>query len=830
MSDGIPFVSYDQTPSCMLRSYFIIAARQLNKEKLYSIIKIGGFALSIAACILIALYIKDELSYDKSIPDSDRIYRVIGVDKSGPKIGKATSWPSPMAKALVSDFPEVEASGRLMPNSLFYGAGSNQIQRADQVENNYEEGFTYADQGLFDIMGRKLIYGNPQHLLDEPNTMVITERKAEKYFPHQNPVGKTMFLNGDKTRPFKITGVVEDFASHSQLQFDWFLSLIKANLFPGEADTWGADNHDTYVKLKPGVKVSTFQKTMRDGLMNKYIIPEMLGEGQQDAKAHANKFDIVLQPVSDVYLNSYDISDSLPRHGDIRFIWMFGGIACFILLIACINFINLATAKSAGRAKEVGLRKVVGSYRSSLIAQFLAESMVYSLLSFTLAIVLAWALLPLFNRITDKSLIFPFNQWSFYPVILGAIVIVGLVAGLYPAFYLSDFKPIKVLKGQVTKGTRNASLRSVLVVFQFTTSIILIIGTLVIYKQMHFILHKNVGFDKDQVMIIQGTNTMSDANVRTFRDALARLPQASSVSISDYIPVDGGKRNGNSFFHFDSPEENPTYGEFWIGDYDYLHTMGMQLLKGRNFQKDMAGDTAAIIINEALSKKLGLGENPVGQQLVHFKGGPPFRIIGVVKDFNFQSFKSDIGPVAIVLGLSPSLVSIKLNTKEMGNLIPQVTSIWKRFEPYQPLRYTFLDDRFKSMYADVHNQVSLFTGFAVLAIVIACLGLFALSAFMAEQRAKEISIRKVLGATVAGLTALMSKDFVKLVLISILIATPLAWWGTHQWLQDFVYQEHISGWLFVAVGFFAVLLALATIAYQSIKVATDRPMKSLKSE
>lgn len=814
----------------MLRSYFIIAARQLNKEKLYSIIKIGGFALSIAACLLITLYIQDELSYDRSIPDSDRIFRLVGVDKSSGKIDKGTSWPSPMAKALVTDFPEIEESGRLMPNSLFYGAGSNQIKRDDQIQNTFEEGFTYADQGLFDIMGRKLIYGNPQHLLDEPNTMVLTQRKAEIYFPNQNPVGKTMYLNNDKTRPFKITGVVQDYASKSQLQFDFYLSLVKANLFPGEADTWDADNHDTYVKLKPGVDAKAFAQVMSDGIMHKYLIPTMLRDGQQDAIKHAKQFHIALQPVKDIYLKSYDISDNLPKHGDIRFIWMFGGVACFILLIACVNFINLATAKSVGRAREVGLRKVVGSYRSSLIAQFLSESLVYSFLSFTLAVVLAWLLIPVFNRITDKNLTIPFNDWALYPVLLTAIVVVGLVSGLYPAFYLSDFKPIKVLKGQVSRGTRNSALRSVLVVFQFTTSILLIIGTFVIYSQMQFILHKNIGFDKDQVMVIQGTNTMSNADIHTFRDELARLPQAKSVSISDYIPVDGGTRNGNSFFHFDSPQSNPTYGEFWVADYDYLPTMGMKLIQGRNFQRDMAADTASIIINEALAKKMGLGNKPVGQQLIHFQGGAPFRIIGLVQDFNFESFKSEVHPLAIVLGLSSGMVNIKLNSADMGNLVPQINRIWKKYEPNQPLRYTFLDERFKSMYADVHNQVSLFTGFAVLAIVIACLGLFALSAFMAEQRAKEISIRKVLGATVVGLTALMSKDFVKLVLISILIATPLAWWGAHQWLQDFVYQEKISGWLFVAVGFFAILLALATIAYQSIKVATDSPMKSLKSE
>jgi len=813
----------------MLQNYIKIAFRQLKNQKMYSAIKIGGFALSIAACILITLYIRDELSYDRHYANGDRLFRVVGAYNNEGDIQKGTSFPSPMAKALMTDFPQVEEAGRLMPNSLFYGAGSNEIKREDQVQNTYEEGFTYADQGLMDILKIPLIYGNPAHLLDDPNTMVITQRKADKYFPHQNPIGKIFYLNNDKAHPYKVTGVIGDFASTSHLHYDFFLSMKGAVFFPGEDAFWGANNHDTYVLLRPGVDPKAFKAKMAPAIIHKYMVPAMQAYGNKDAESIAKNMDLELQPVGDIYLKSYEIHDSLPVHGDIRFVWMFGGIACFILFIACINFINLSTAKSAGRAKEVGLRKVVGSYRSSLIQQFLAESMIYSLLSFVLALVLAWMLLPYFNRLSSKSLTLPTEEWWFLPSLLISAGLVGLAAGLYPAFYLSDFKPIQVLKGQVARGARNSTLRSVLVIFQFTTSIILIIGTFAIYRQMQFIMNKNVGFDKDQVLLIQGTNTMGDDDVRAFKNELLKLSQVKSVSIGDYLPVGGSKRNGNSFYKDGkAQEEKPYFAQFWIADYDYIETMGMHLLEGRNFSKDMASDTAATIINQTFAKKLGLGDHPVGQIIMHY--GQKLRVIGVLKDFNFESFRDDIDGVSLFLGLSPSVVSVKMKTADVGNILPQVTALWKKMAPDQPLRYTFMDDSFKNMYADVQKQASIFTSFATLAIIIACLGLFALSAFMAEQRSKEVSIRKVLGASVTELTSLLSRDFVKLVLIALVIASPIAWWGMNKWLQNFIFRIEIHWWFFAIAGLLVIVIALATISFQAIKAAMVNPIKNLRSE
>jgi putative ABC transport system permease protein len=429
---------------------------------------------------------------------------------------------------------------------------------------------------------------------------------------------------------------------------------------------------------------------------------------------------------------------------------------------------------------------------------------------------------------TAKTMTLPWGEWWLLPSLLLGSVVVGVAAGLYPAFYLSDFKPIKVLKGQVTRGSRNSALRGVLVVFQFTTSIILIIGTFVIYRQVQYILHKKVGFDKDQVLLIQGTNTLSDADVRSFRNELAGLSQVKSVSISDYLPVSGTKRNGNGFYNFNKPNENPTFAQFWIGDYDYIPTMGMHLLAGRNFSRDMASDSTAVIINQTLAKKLGLGDHPVGQRIMHY--GTPVHVVGLVEDFNFESFRDTVDGLCLGLGLSSGIVSVKMRTADVGDLIPQVSAVWKKFAPDQPIRYTFMDESFKNMYADISRDGTIFTSFAVLAVIIACLGLFALSAFMAEQRTKEMGIRKVLGASVADLMALMSRDFVVLVVIAILIASPIAWWGMHKWLEDFVYRQEISWWLFPIVGLTVIGIALVTIGFQSIRTALENPIKSLRSE
>ncbi|MDB5090109.1 MAG: yknZ 3 [Mucilaginibacter sp.] len=816
------------TRNYMFKNYFKIAVRQLRRQKMYAAIKIGGFAFSIAACLLIALYIRNELSYDKSYPDANRIFRVVMVYTDNGTVGKGPEWPAPLAKTLKTDFPQVEFAGRLMPNTLM-GAGTAELRRADQVQNSYEEGITFADQSMLDILKLPMVYGDRASALARSHTVVLSRRKADKYFPGQNPVGKLMYFNNDNTQAYTVGGVMENFPATSHLQYDFMVTLTGKEFWQGEQNAWGNFNYSTYVLLKPGTDAKAFEQKITAEIVKKYFLPNIIKGGAKNPAQEAAKIHITLQPVTDINLYSYDIRDGL-QHGDIRFTWLFGGVAVFILIIACINFVNLATAKSANRAKEVGLRKVVGSNRSGLIKQFLTESLLYSFLSFIIGLLLAWLLLPYFNSLASKSLTMPWGEWWLLPVVLVSAAVVGVVAGLYPAFYLSGFKPVQVLKGTLSTGSKGSLLRNSLVVFQFTASIILIIGTMVIYNQMHYILNQKVGFDKDQVVIVQGANTLGDKNVRSFKTELQKLASVKSVSISDYLPIEAGsKRNGDGFtIEGRETLDAHVQGQLWQIDDTYLKTLGMKLVEGRNFSYDMSDDTAGktIIINQTMVKRLNL-KHPIGARISNGNAGT---VIGVVADFNFDSMHREIEPLILHFGLSPSLVSIKVKGQDMKNTLQSITATWKSFAPNQPIRYTFMDESFASMYADVQRMGHIFTTFAILAIIIACLGLFALSAFMAEQRSKEIGIRKVLGASVSGITTLLSVDFLKLVALAILIASPIAWWAMNKWLQGFVYHTPVQWWIFAAAGLAAIFIALITVSFQSIKAALMNPVKSLKAE
>jgi putative ABC transport system permease protein len=700
------------------------------------------------------------------------------------------------------------------------------LRRVDVEQNTFEQGFSYADQDMLDILQVPMVYGDRARALSEPNTMVISKSKADKYFPNQNPVGKIIILNNDNKNPYKIGGVMRDFPTTSHIHYDFLLTMTGHQLWDGEQTTWMASNYPTYVLLKSGTDPAAFQSKLKL-IMTKYYIPALKESNDREAETILKNAKILIQRIKDVHLYSSNIDDRLDK-GDIRFVWLFGAIAVFILVIACINFINLSTAKSANRAKEVGLRKVMGSHRSSLVKQFLTESLLFSVLSFALGLLIAVLLLPYFNTLAAKSLTIPWSAWWLLPLMIAASIIIGVVAGLYPSFYLSSFKPINVLKGQLSRGTKNSLLRNGLVVFQFTTSIILIIGTLVIYNQTQYILNKKIGFDKDQVLLIQGTNTLEDKR-ETFKNELLKSSEIKSVSIGDYLPISGTKRDGNGFYKEGKTKEDlAVSSQKWQVDYDYLKTMGMHITEGRYFSKDMASDSAAAVINKAMAEKLGL-KNPIGQRIEN--GWQKFTVIGVMEDFNFESMRQNVTPLCLVLGnYNSSIISVKTNTADVKNVINYVSAVWKSFSPNQPFRYTFLDESFANMYADVQRTGRIFTSFAVLAIIIACLGLFALSAFMAEQRNKEIGIRKVLGASVSGITTMLSKDFVKLVIISIIIASPIAYWAMTKWLQDFAYRISITWWMIALAGFAAILIALITISFQSIKAALMNPVKALRSE
>jgi putative ABC transport system permease protein len=808
----------------MFKNNFKIAWRNLAKEKIYSSIKIGGFALGIAACLLIALFIVDELSYDRYIPNGNRIYRVVrDVNESGEHFA-GTSFAAPFAKALKDEFPEVEQVGRL--NQLeYFGAGSNELRRADKTINTYEEGFSYADQGFLDMLQIPLVHGNRAHLLDEPGTIVISKRKADKYFSKENPIGKTLIINNNVSKPYRITGVM-DLPTHSHFQSDFLLTL-EGGFYPGEQTNWRSESYYTYVMLRPGTDVARLENKF-SLITKKYMIPSRIQDGMVDTEKLAEKIRYQLQPVNDIYLKSAGIGDDL-IHGDIRFVWLFGIIAGIILVIASINFINLSTAKSENRAKEVGLRKTVGSNKINLVVQFLTESVLYSVFAFGIGIILTILLLPYFNLLSAKSLEIPWAAWWWLlPSLAISSIIIGTLSGFYPSFYLSSFQPINVLKKSLGKDSKRSSLRSTLVVFQFTVSIILIIGTFIIYRQFGYILNKKLGFEKEQVLLLHGSKTMGN-QVNTFKNELQKLPGVKSVSISDYLPIEGTKRDGMTFWNEGKLNIDPPIGvQMWEVDPDYINTMGMKIIKGRNFSFNMPTDYSnAIIINQTMAKEFGF-TNPIGKRIQH--RWHAYEIIGVVKDFNYESMKEEIGGLCLVLGHSPNIVAVKVNTSDMNNIINSITGVWNRFSPDQPIRYTFLDESFAKMYSSIQRTGKIFSTFAMLAIIIACLGLFALSSFMIMQRTKEIGIRKVLGASLSGIFGLLSGEFIKLILLANIIAWPVAYYFMNKWLEDFAYRIDISWWMFVLSGGIALLIALATVSYQAIKAAIANPVESLRYE
>jgi putative ABC transport system permease protein len=812
--------------AAMFQSYFKIGWRNLVKQKMYSSIKIGGFALGIATCLLITLFIRQELSYDQYYANKDRIFRVYN-DYTKGESDKWTSFPAPIAQILTDDFPEVEKAGRLIPYSSWFKAGSNLFRREDQADNIYEEGFAYADQALLEILQIPMVYGSQEHVLAEPNTIVISKRKADKFFPDEDPVGKTVILDDDESQPYTVGGVMENFPANSHLQFDFLITLTEVEFWEGEQTSWCCWNYNAYIQLRQDADPRQLEKKL-SAIKDLYYVSYLEKTGDQEAGDVKKYHSFKLQPVSDIYLMSAtDGIESVGEQGDIKYVWLFGAIACFILLLACINFINLSTAKSANRAKEVGLRKVVGSVRSHLVVQFLTESFIFSLISFVLALLIVWFALPFFNILADKSLTIPWTAWWFLPLLLLAVVIMGILAGMYPSFYLSAFKPIDVLKGKISRGSKGSRMRSTLVIFQFTASIVLIIGTIIIYRQMNFILNTKIGFDKEQVITIEGANTMGDKQI-TFKNELLRLSDVQHVTISNYLPVEGTKRDQNQFWRDGKSKVEKSIGaQKWFVDTDYIHTMGINLIDGRNFMPEMASDSQAVIINQTMAKEFGF-EYPVGERIM--RRGQTYTIIGMVEDFHFESLKGKIGALCFVLGNGGSIVSVKVKTDDMAGTLQSVTNVWNEFMPHQAMRYTFLDESYARMYEDVQRMGQIFSIFTMLAIIVACLGLFALSAFMVEQRTKEISIRLVLGASLKNILRLLTQNYLTLIFISLIIAIPIAWYMMQEWLADYEYRIQIGWDVFLLAGLLAVLITLFTISYQSIRAALMNPVDNLRAE
>ncbi|MEC7769926.1 MAG: ABC transporter permease [Bacteroidota bacterium] len=805
----------------MFKNHLNIAWRTIKKDKLFTFIKIGGFAVGIAACLLIALFIRNEVSYDRHYAKKDQIYRVVFQGVLQGEVMKSTHFQLPFADALQSDFPEITKAGKVNTIEIF-GAGKRGFRINGEQESTFEENFIIADQEAFDILEINLEHGDASTALTNPKSIVISKSKADKYFPNGNALQQTIFLDNDTSNPYTITGVMKDVPKNSHLDFDFMLPV--EDNYGG----WTNQNYFTYVLVNPSTNIQELEQKM-SSIVEKYIIPAQIKRGRSEAFLDVLRTaEYKLQPITDIYLKSdLKMQDGL-KHGDVKFVWLFAAIAIFVLLLAIINFINLSTAKSANRAKEVGLRKTIGAFRNNLVNQFLTESVIFSIISFVLGVVFAWVLLPTFNEIAAKNMVLPWSDWWFAPLLLISALIVGVLAGLYPAFYLSAFRPASVLKGKLSVGSKSGKLRSGLVVFQFTTSVILIIGTLIIYRQMDFIVSKELGYDKERVVVLEGTNILGE-KMESFKEQLSSLSQVKNVTSTNYLPVDGGSRNGNTFM-VDGKDDGGRGipAQIWRVDYDYIETLGIQLKKGRSFSKDFASDSVnSIVINTKMASDLGL-KDPIGKELDN--NSQVFTIIGVIEDFHFKSLKEDISALSLVIGKDFGAVSVKLEKGNPTEALASIEKVWNKNIPNQALNYTFLEQEFAQMHNDVRRMGKIFNSFALFAILVACLGLFALSAFMVEQRRKEISIRRVLGAPFKNIYQLLTIDFLKLILISICIAIPVGWYLMNRWLEDFAYRITIGWETFLMAGFIALGIAVLTISYQSVGAALLKPTKGLRTE
>jgi putative ABC transport system permease protein len=807
----------------MIRNFIKTAFRSLLKNKGFTAINVLGLALGLATCMLIVFYVFDELSYDRYNLNSDRIYRVNNDIKFNGVTNSYAVSPSPLAGALKTDFPEIEQVTR------FRSRGGVQVKKGNQ--NISEDYLVYADSTIFKVFTLPMTDGDPATALREPDCVVITEKIAKKYFGRINVVGQVLTFNDTAQR--KITGVIKDVPKQSHFNYDFLISM--ATLTDSRDNAWFSSNFNTYILLKPGANYKNLE-TKFDEFYKRHAGPQLQAIMHltfKNFEQAGNYVKINLIPIKDIHLRSNRIAE-LGANADMNTIYIFSAIALFILLIACVNFMNLSTARSSNRAKEVGVRKVLGSPRKYLIAQFLTESILITLFAAVIAVLAAWALLPLFNQMSGKDLeVTPQIVGWLLPFLLAIIIIIGCLAGSYPALFLSGFQPIEVLKGKLTAGFKGGFLRSFLVVFQFSISIVLIIGTLVIYNQLKYIQDKDLGYNRDHVLSIANVNSLGNA-AKTFKQAVKSLAGVKNASIGDALPT-WNYGSDETIFKDKTPDQKRALNtQFWGIDEDYLNTLGMKIIAGRNFSTEMGTDSVGLIINEAAAKLLGYAA-PLNQTVYapmdnQLKVVKPYHIIGVMKDFNFRSLRENVTPLVFYLTPRGGAFSVQINTSNIAGLIAQIKDKWKEISPNKQFSYSFMDDEFNQIYSTEQRTGKIAVAFTSLAIIIACLGLFGLAAYAAEQRTKEIGIRKILGANVSVIVAMLSKDFIKLVLISIIIAAPIAWWAMQKWLQSFAYRENIQWWVIAVAGFGAIAIAFITISFQSIKAALSNPVNSLRSE
>jgi putative ABC transport system permease protein len=806
----------------MLQNYFKTALRNLMRYKGFSFINILSLAIGITGCLVIGLFVWDELKYDKSIPGGEHIYRLYGERTDH----NATTYQAPVppmyATFLQQQYPEIDTATRMMMIGDKYLMGVGE-------KSAYEEKGRFVDPSFFQVFPFKFLKGDPNTALTAPETIVLSEELAQKYFGNEDPLEKTIKIDTDT---FTVKGVLAPLPEHIHLDFRYLMSLSSINVPQERMEKWTWTQFYTYVKLKPGTNVKQLQDKFQD-YIKKEIEPR---ENNSDVSTMP-----FFQPLKDVHLNSSDFIYDHARRGNATYVKGLTIIALFVLLIACFNFINLATARSFRRAKEIGVRKVVGADRKQLVVQFIGETVLLSVFAVIIAVISTFLILPYLNSFTEKSI--SFNLFSNPPLLLlvmAAAVVIGIFAGIYPALILSGFKPIKVLKSTKAAGEniRTGWLRQSLVVVQFALSALLIISSIIVFRQTKFLNDKDLGFNKEQLIYFQ-TRGDVNTNLETFKSEL--LQSSNIVSVTSGYGLPGDQYAGESVILPGRGENKNQPTNLFIGDHDYVKTLGLKLIAGRDFSKEMSTDIEeAFIINETAVKEFGFGtpEKAIGQQIHWDKWIPDSlnpvkkgKVIGVVQDFHYKSLHEKV--TSSVIQIYPPVlfkVAVKLKTADVQNTISYINQIWNKFSPQYPLDYKFMDETYEQMYKSETKLSSILWIFTFMAIVVGCMGLFALAAFTAEQRTKEIGIRKVLGASVINIVGLLSKNFLMLVFLASIIAFPVAWWAMNNWLEDFPYRVSISWWVFGITAVVAVMIALITISFQAIKAATTNPVKSLRTE
>ncbi len=795
----------------MVKNLLLIAIRNFKKDKWYSLLNVLGLTIGITFSLFLIFYVSDELNYDRYHEKADRIYRIVSYAQE-PEVNHKFAYSQfPLGPTVKKDFPEVEETVRFVSKErTLFKSGSN---------NYFETKIYYVDSNIFRMFTYQFVEGGPATALNEPNTVVISKSLAVKYFGKKsNAVGKT--LQTAYNELYKVTGVIEDVPQNSHIRFD---ILISASTLPKDfQNNWGGFNNYTYALLKPGAKPDVLTKKLL-AYYDKYMAAIFAPSGI--------KIQYGLQPITSIHLHS-DMQGEPEELGSMSYIWIFGAVAFFMLLIACINYMNLTTARSARRAKEIGIRKVTGSTKKQLVMQFLSESLLTALVAVLLSIGLVILLLSFFNTLSGKSftmqtLLQPFNIL----LVIGIILFTGLLGGSYPAFYLSAFQPVSILKGALSKASGNINLRRTLVVLQFSISMIMLISTWVVYSQLNYLRKKDLGFDKDQVMTVT-VNTGQDERNKIFamNNELRSQPDVKAVGTGFSYP---GSPNLNlNLFSVEGKNGFKDKGvECYNVDENYLNTLGIKLLKGRNFS-GLADTLHSILVNEAMVKDFEWGQNALAKR-IKFPGdttGIYFEVVGVIKDFNQKSLYNPIAPLILFYSPNCNIIQVKMNAGNMKTAIAKVEITWKKYFPQLPFEYKFLDVDINSQYLADQKRGKIFAAFSILTIIITCLGLLGLTAFTTQQRQKEISIRRVLGASTMQVVAMITQNYLWLALIAAAIAFPVAWYFMSNWLLIFPYNTGLSVIPFILSAFVIIITAATTAMFHSARAALTKPVKSLRTE